>query len=108
MSFLMKGNEVLEKYNEIWKKIINSIKKESDRESVYNEKYLKIKSKTSKEGSQSICLSAILIDLVYKTDKSYYPQVFLEECKYIVKEKKMFNYITDDITISSNDSDYSD
>ena len=45
----MKGNEVLEKYNEIWKKIINSIKKESDRESVYNEKYLKIKVKPQKK-----------------------------------------------------------
>ena len=49
MSFLMKDNEVLEKYNEIWKKIINSIKKESDRESVYNEKYLKIKVKPQKK-----------------------------------------------------------
>ena len=49
MSFLMKGNEVLEKYNEIWKKIINSTKKESDRESVYNEKYLKIKVKPQKK-----------------------------------------------------------
>ena len=49
MSFLMKGNEVLEKYNEIWKKIINSIKKESDRESVYNEKYIKIKVKPQKK-----------------------------------------------------------
>ena len=33
--------------------------------------------------------------------KSYYRQVFLEECKYVVKEKK---YIIDDIEISS-DSD---
>ena len=49
MSFLMKGNEVLEKYNEIWRKIINSVKKESDRESVYNEKYLKIKVKPQKK-----------------------------------------------------------
>ena len=28
--------------------------------------------------------------------KSYYPQVFLEECKYIVKEQEMTRYITDD------------
>ena len=27
--------------------------------------------------------------------------MFLEECKYIVKEKKMPEYITDDIEISS-------
>ena len=31
--------------------------------------------------------------------------MFLEECKFVVKEKKMPEYITDDIEISSNDSD---
>ena len=29
---------------------------------------------------------------MFRTGKSYYPQVFLEECKY-VKEKKMPKYI---------------
>ena len=37
-----------------------------------------------------------LIDSVYRTGKNYYPQVFLEECKYVVQEKKMPQYITDD------------
>ena len=41
----------------------------------------------------------------FRTGKNYYPQVFLEECKYVVKEKKMPEYITDDIEISSDDSD---
>ena len=50
-----------------------------------------------KEGSQFISLSVILIDSVFRTDKTYYPQVFLEECKYVVKENKMPEYITDDI-----------
>ena len=31
--------------------------------------------------------------------------MFLEECKYVVKEKKLDEYITNDIDISSNDSD---
>ena len=44
--------------------------------------------KIPKEGSQCICLSVILIDSVYRKHKDYYPQVFLEECKYVVKEKK--------------------
>ena len=35
--------------------------------------------------------------------KNYYPQVFLEECKYVVKEKIMLKYITDDIEISSDE-----
>ena len=33
--------------------------------------------------------------------KSYYPQVFLEECEYVVKEKKIPKYIIDDREISS-------
>ena len=115
MSFLIKDNELLEKYNEIWEKVKNSIKKEFECEPVFNEKYLKAKikayngkintnfhnNKMPKEGSQFICLSVILIDSIFRTDKNYYPQVFLEECKYVVKEKKMPEYITDDIEISS-------
>ena len=42
-----------------------------------------------KEGSHHICLSIILIDSVFKMNKNYYPQMFLKECKYIVKEKQM-------------------
>ena len=42
---------------------------------------------------------------IFRTGKNYYPQVFLEECKYIIKEKKMPEYITDKIEISSDDSD---
>ena len=45
MSFLIKDDELIEKYNEIWGKIKNSIKKELDSEPVYNEKYLKAKIK---------------------------------------------------------------
>ena len=45
-----------------------------------------------------------MIDSIFRTDKNYYPQVFLEEYKFAVKEKKIPNYIIDDIEISS-DSD---
>ena len=103
---MIKGYELLEKYNEIWEKVKNIIKKEFDSEPVYNEKYLiaKIKfyngkintnfhnNKIPKEGSQ------------FRASKNYYPQVFLEECKYIITEKKIPKYIIDDIEISS-DSD---
>ena len=104
-------------------KFINCIKKGFDSELVYNEKYLKniIKSckektnkkfhnkKISKEDSQCICLSLILIDSVYRKDKKYYPQVFLEEYKLSLKKKLskklMSEYVTDKIEISSDDSD---
>ena len=46
MYLLIKDNEVLEKYNKIWDKISNSIRKRFDRESVHNEKYLKTKIKS--------------------------------------------------------------
>ena len=92
--------------------------REFNSEPVYNKKYLKTKIKSfegkintnfhggeiAKEGSQCICQSSILIDSVYRTGKNYYPQAFLEECKYVVKEKKMPEYITDGIDISSNNS----
>ena len=84
-----------------------------------NEKYLraKIKSynrkintnfhknKIPKEDSKFISLSVILTNSVYRTGKNYYPQVFIEECKYVAKGKKMPEYITDGIEISSDDSD---
>ena len=104
---------MLEKYNEIWEKVKNRLKKEFDSEPVYNAKYLKAKlkscngkipnfrdNKIPREGSQFICLSLILIDSVFRTGKNY-PWVFLEECKYVVKEK-IPNYIIDDIEIFSD------
>ena len=30
-------------------------------------------------------------------DKNYYPKVFLEECKYIFKEKNINTFINDDL-----------
>ena len=116
ISFLLKDNELLEKYNETWKKVSNAIKKRFDSNSVYIKKYLrtKIKSykgkintnfhnnKIPKEGSQYICLSVILLDSILKTDKKQYPQVFLKECKYVIKETKIYNYITNDLEISSS------
>ena len=41
-----------------------------------------------KTGSSNICLVLILTDFVIKKDENYYPQLFLNECKYIEKVKK--------------------
>ena len=46
-----------------------------------------------------------MIESVFKRGEDYYLQVFLVECKYIVKEKKLIRYISDDLEISSDDSD---
>ena len=50
----------------------------------------------------------ISVDSIFRTGKNYSPQVFLEECKYVVKEKKIHNCITDDMEISGSDEDNSD
>ena len=117
MSFLIKIDELLKKYNKIREKVKNSM---FNSELVCNKKYLKAKIKSyhgkiitnfynhkiQKEDFQFICLLVILIDSVSRTSKYYYPQKFLEQCKYIAK-KKMPDYITDSIEISS-DSDRED
>ena len=46
MSFLIKDETFLEKYNEIWKKVSIIIKNEFDSKPVYNKKYLKTKIKS--------------------------------------------------------------
>ena len=56
------------------------------------EKLTHYNNKIPKEGFQVICLSVILIDSVFRTGKDYYPQVFLEECKCVFKEKKYAYY----------------
>ena len=55
-----------------------------------------------------ICLSVILINYVFNTGKNYYPQVFLEEYKYIVKEKKIPKYIINDTEVFDFDRENSD
>ena len=112
-SFLIKDEKLLEKYNKIWKNLRNIITKEFDSKAIYNEKHLKTKiksyngkintnfhnNKIPKKGSQCICLSIILLDSVYRKENILL-SVFLEECKYVVKEEKDVNYIE----LSSNDS----
>ena len=46
ISLLIKDDELLEKYNEICEKVINSLKKEFVSEPVYNEENLKVKIKS--------------------------------------------------------------
>ena len=98
------------------------MKKRFDSEPVYNEKYLKTQKKSyegkintnvhvnkvPKEGSQYICLSVILIHSDFRTSKIYYPQVVLEECKEVIKEKKMPTHVIKYKETSSDESDKED
>ena len=46
---LIKDDELRKKYNKIWDKVSDSIKKESETKPVYNQKYLKNKIKMEKK-----------------------------------------------------------
>ena len=81
---------------------------------IYDDQYIKTKVKTFKmvktlfsdeiipeEKFECECISCISVDSMLKIDKKYYPQVYLEHCKYNVKERKIKNLIDYDL-----DSDY--
>ena len=121
MNLLVNDKEILEKYSEIWNKIKVLIKKEFNSEPVYNDKYIKTKikiynnrvytnfqhNKIPKDNEYFACLSVILLDSIFvNSDKEYYPQMFLEECKYEIKNKKIVNSINEDLDLSdSGESD---
>ena len=60
-----------------------------------------------KDASHFICLLGILLGSVFKTGKNYQLQLFLEECKYIVKEREMERYFDNDYELITS-SDKSD
>ena len=60
--------------------------------------------KMPKEKSPCKCLSIIMLDSVIKANKKYYPQTFLEECKFVHEKIKTESYIDEDLEKSdSND-----
>ena len=46
-----------------------------------------------------------MLESVVKVGKKYYPQVFLEKCKYVKRKNKTFNYINDDLEMNLSDND---
>ena len=50
-----------------------------------------------------ICLSIITLDSVIESDEKYYPQIFLEECKYVQENIEFENYIDEELGSDSDD-----
>ena len=51
-----------------------------------------------------MCLSVILLYSIFVNSyKEYYVQIFLEECKYAIKNKIVINTINDDLELSESD-----
>ena len=119
MSFLIKDDEVWDKYDKIWDVIKDKLGIKFHSEPVYEYKYLKAKVrefdgliKTNflgndmpKENMHCTCIACITIDSVMKIDKKNHPQVYLEECKYRVKKIQMSRFINTELKSDSESSD---
>ena len=98
MSLLVHDKEILKTYNTVWNKVNNLFKKEFNSEPVYNDKCITAKiilynvnlygNKMHRKNERYTCLSVILLDSLVNVNKKYYPQVFLEKCKYVKKRKR--------------------
>ena len=57
-----------------------------------------------KERNHYICIAAICIDSVLRVDKKKYPQVYLEQCQYKIKRRKLVDFTDAEVDLSSDDS----
>ena len=119
MFLRVNDEQLFKKYNEIWKKVekLMRIYFESKPTYGYDDKYIKSKIKTyadiiitnfhnkkkPKEKVPCKCLLVIMLDSVIES-KKYYPQTFLEECKYVQEKIKFENYIDEELD-SASDND---
>ena len=120
-SFIVKDKKLLKKYSKMWETIEKLMKINFESNPVYGDdiKYIKTKIKTyagsiitnfhnkkmPKEKASCKCISITMIDSVFKANKNFYPQTFLEECNYIQDKIKIENYINEDLEDSDTDSD---
>ena len=48
------------------------------------------------------CIACITIDSIMRMDKKYFPQVYLEECKYKIKKIQMPRFINTELESDSD------
>ena len=115
MSFVIKDDDVLDKYNEIWDKIKETLNIKFHSTPVSDEKHIKAKvrefsaaiktnffsDEVPKENEQCTCIACITIDSVMRMEKKNYPQVFLEDCKNIIKKTKISKFINTELESES-------
>ena len=122
MSFMVKDDSVLNKYNEIWDKIKEKLNIKFHSMPVYDQTYIKAKvrefdgviktnflgDEIPKENIHYTCIACITIDSVMKTEKKNYLQVYSEECKYKVKKIQMSRFINAELESDSESESKSD
>ena len=120
MSFVTDDEKVYEKYDEIWNVVKSLLKLRFAASPIRNNKYILAKLKIFKKKNLTtfnnnnivpiqknhyICIPAIDIDSVLKIDKKAYAQVYLEECKYKLKKRKIVSFINSEIIDDDSDRD---
>ena len=122
MSFLIKDDEVWEKYEQIWDVIKNKLNIKFHRKPIYEQKYLKAKVRefdgviktnflgndVPKENMHYTCIVCITIDSVMRMENKYFPQVCLEECKYKIKKIQMSRFTNNELDLNSESESESD
>ena len=118
MSFVTDDKEVYAKYDKIWNVVKSLLKLKFAASPIRDNKYILAKVKIFKkknittsnnnnivpmEKNHYIYIPEIDIDSVLKIDKKAYPQAYLEECKYKLKNRKLTSFV--DSEIIDNDSD---
>ena len=107
MSFLIKDDEVWDKYDKIWNVIKDKLGINFHSEPIYEYRYLKAKVKKfdhaiktnllgndiPKENVHYACIACITTDSVLRIYKRNHPQVYLEEYKYKAKKIQMSRFI---------------
>ena len=87
---------------------------------MYENKYIKSKkivynnrintnfhdNKIPEDNEYYTCLSVILLNSVLRIDNEYYPQIFLEECKYDAKKKKTMNATNEEFNLDESDNEF--
>ena len=108
VSFRANNKQFLKNYNKIWEKGEKLMKINFESRPVYGDdaKYIKIKmypdnmvTNFHKKMPQE------MLDSVTKANKKYYPQIILEECKYVQEKVKIENHIDDDLENDEKESD---
>ena len=116
MSYMIEDDKVRNKYDKIWNLIKDKVDITFHSEPVYEYKYLRRKVrevdsviKTNflgnglpKGNMHYACIACITIDSVMKMGKKYFPQVYLEECKYKIKKIQMPRFINTELKSDSD------
>ena len=115
MSYLIKNDEVCQKFEDIWNVIKNKLNIKFHSQPIYENKYLKAKVRefngniktnflgknVPEENTYYTCIVCITLDSVLKMNKKNYPQVYLEDCNYKVKKINTPRFINIELELDS-------